>query len=392
MHVTYVIPYFAPAWAYGGPPRFAYDMARQLAKRGHSIDVLTTDAFDSRGRLARGPETLESISVARFPNLSNWLAWKYKIFLPVGFRGALRAAIGGAQLAHLFDFRDYQNAVALPILAGSRTPYVLSALGELPRAGGPKRWAKLVFDVAYGWRLIRRAAALLAQTQDEATWYCRLGARPQQIRQVPLAVDLEAMGDSLPRGAFRRRHGIAASDKMVLFLGRIHPYKGVDLLIRAFAEIAAARSDVRLVVAGRDDGCLTALRSLASHLAPGKVVFSGPVYGDARFEAYRDADVFAITPSHAEQTSLAALEACASGTPALVTEQARIPGLDESGAGLTVPYDSEAVRSALARLLDGDRTAMGARAAAMVRERFSWGVVSRVVEETYAEALATPVG
>jgi glycosyltransferase involved in cell wall biosynthesis len=386
VRVTYLIPYFAPAWAYGGPPRLAYDMARHLTERGHVIDVLTTDALDNRERASSRRETLDGISVTRFPNLSNWLAWKYKIFLPVGFGRALGGALEGAQVAHMFDFRDYQNAVALSKLRRAHVPYVLSALGELPRATGPKRWMKLVFDVLYGWRLIRHAAALLAQTEDEASWYCRLGARPSQIRQVPLAVDLEAIDDSRPRGAFRQAHGIAATDKMVLFLGRIHTYKGVDLLIRAFAGVAAARPDVCLVIAGRDDGALAELESLARRLVPGKVVFSGPVYGEARFDAYRDADLFAITPSHAEQTSLAALEACACGTPTLVTEQAPIPGLDTAGAGLTVPYDVDAVRGALFQLLDADRATMGPRAAEMVRERFSWPAVVRVVEATYVEA------
>jgi glycosyltransferase involved in cell wall biosynthesis len=96
--------------------------------------------------------------------------------------------------------------------------------------------------------------------------------------------------------------------------------------------------------------------------------------------------VFAITPSHEEQTSLAALEACACGTPVLVTPQAPIDGLDASGGGRTVAYDVDALAAALAEFADADRAAMGRRAAALVRHRFSWPTVASALETVYSDA------
>src|SRR5262249_62334697 len=143
-----------------------------------------------------------------------------------------------------------------------------------------------------------------------------------------------------------------------------HEYKGIELLMRAIAQIADTRRDVRLVIAGRDDGYQAAARTLSAHLlGPDRVLFTGPIYGADRFSAYRDADVFAMTPTHAEQTSLAALEACGAGTPALVTAQAPIPGLDSIDGGVTVPARLPSVATALAVLLDRtDRRDMGVRA------------------------------
>src|SRR5436190_1125084 len=78
-------------------------------------------------------------------------------------------------------------------------------------------------------------------------------------------------------GAFRRTHGLGADDRVVLFLGRIHEYKGLDVLLRAFAQVRAEQSNVRLVIAGRDDGYLDTARRLAAELtSTGSVVFSGP--------------------------------------------------------------------------------------------------------------------
>ncbi len=391
MRLTYVIPYFAPAWGYGGPPRLTFDLARQLARAGHAVHVLTTDALDGSSRARPSFETMAGITVQRLPNVSNRLAWEYKLFFPRGFRSALQAALATSDMVHLFDFRDYQNAVALPFLERSGVPFVLSALGELPRATGPKRPIKYVYDLLVGYRLLRRAAALLAQTPEEAEWYARLGGRADRIHVLPLAVALDSLPVATAPGTFRRKHGLEASHRVVLFLGRIHEYKGLDVLLRAFAKMRRHRDEVRLVIAGRDDGYLdTADRMAAELTPPGSVIFSGPVYGDDRFAAYRDADLFAITPSHAEQTSLAALEAAACGTPVLTTVHAPIPGLDAAGAGLTVAYDVAAVHEAMVKLLDADSASAGARAACLVRERFSLTSVSQQLETLYRQAMSAP--
>jgi glycosyltransferase involved in cell wall biosynthesis len=386
VRLTYVIPYFPPAWGYGGPPRLAYDLARQLVSAGQSVKVLTTDALDGESRATPRREEMEGVRVLRLPNVSNHLAWKYKVFLPRRFRSALEAALSETDIVHLFDFRDYQNAVALPVLRRWGVPFVLSALGELPRAIGPKRPIKYVYDLLFGFGLVRSAAVLLAQTPAEAHWYTKLGARADRVRLLPLAVDLEALPVAGERGVFRSKHGLHDNDRVVLFLGRINAYKGLDVLLHAFAQLHSEHRDVRLVIAGRDDGYLgTAMRLAAKLAQEGSVLFPGAIYGDERFTAYRDADVFAITPSHAEQTSLAALEAAACGTPVLTTTHAPIPGLDTVGAGITVPYDVLAVRRGLEQLLDSGRTRAGARAECLVRERFSLTSVSRQLEAIYRD-------
>jgi glycosyltransferase involved in cell wall biosynthesis len=390
MRLTYIIPFYAPAWGYGGPPRVAHDMARHLVARGHRVDVLTTDSLDAEHRLA-AEEVLDGVHVHRAPNLNNRWAWQYKAFLPLGFGHQLRRYALSSELVHMFDFRTYQNAAALSLLrrrpVGPR--FMLSAFGELPRASGFKRPIKVVYDAAFGFGLLRRAARVLAQTPQEADEYRRFGCTEQQIRHLPLAVSLDEMPAAPPPGSFRARLGLPEAERVVLFLGRIHEYKGIELLIRATAAIARSRPDVRLVIAGRDDGYLESARSLAATLAPpGRILFPGPIYGADRFTAYRDADVFAITPTHAEQTSLAALEASAVGTPVLVTEQAPIPGLDAAGAGLTVSSTVPAISAALAALLDRpDRRAMGERGSQLVREQYSWSSVTSALESIYLEAL-----
>jgi glycosyltransferase involved in cell wall biosynthesis len=122
-------------------------------------------------------------------------------------------------------------------------------------------------------------------------------------------------------------------------------------------------------VVGRDDGHWPAIAAQhADLLDRGTLAFVGPLYGTERFHAYADADLFALTPRHWEETSVAALEAAASTTGVLVTEQADIPGLVESGGGLVVPLDVEAIRQGVRQgLAHSDE--MGPRARRLVEQQ-----------------------
>jgi glycosyltransferase involved in cell wall biosynthesis len=363
-------------------------MARHLAQRGHHVKVLTTDACDAHHRFSQRDALLDGVHVRRDPNLSNRWAWNHKVFLPLGFGSNLSRQLRLTDVIHLFDFRTMQNAVVLQMLHSRNAPrYVLSAFGELPRATGIKRPIKQVYDLLFGFRLLRSAAIVLAQTPEEADEYRRFGCRPDSIRQLPLAVDLEEERETTAPGTFRRCWGFGSENRIVLFLGRIHEYKGLDVLIKAFSKVTSRRPDVRLVIAGRDDGYLARARGLAETLALDRhVLFPGPIYGPERFAAYRDADIFAMTPTHAEQTSLAALEACAVGTPVVLSEQAPIPWIDAVDGGVVVPSSPEGVAAALARVLDrADRRGMGQRAQHLIAQRHSWATVTEMLESIYQE-------
>jgi glycosyltransferase involved in cell wall biosynthesis len=175
--------------------------------------------------------------------------------------------------------------------------------------------------------------------------------------------------------------GLPDAVPVILFLGRIHRLKGVDRLLRAFARIAPHHADAHLVIAGRDDGALPDLRRLASALGvEARVRFPGPIYGDARYNAYRRADLFAITPTHFEETSLASLEAASVGTPLLLGGEAEAPFLDEYAAGWTVEPGSD-VAAVLDLALSGDLVTAGANASRMIQERHGWDAVGKQLAE-----------
>jgi glycosyltransferase involved in cell wall biosynthesis len=381
MKILLGVVYYEHAWAYGGPPRVVFDLARALVQRGHDVTVVTTDALDQGKRIAELEEVSHGVRVVRFRNLSNRVAFHLKIFLPLGMRSWLRQHVREYDVVHLFDARTLLNGWAAEAAVDSGVPFFASVWGSLPRGDGWRGLIKDVYDHSFGPTHYHKAAGFLAQNEHEAELYAEYGAPRERIQIWPLAVD-PADFDKLPaRGAFRARLGIGADVPLVLFVGRIHELKGLDPLLRAFAAAKRKVPAAQIAVVGRDDGYLAQMNALARELGiEASLHFVGPLYGDEVIPAYVDASVFAITPTHFEETSLASLAACAAGTPILINDRCGVPWLDEYDAGRCVPHSQEALNAALSELL-ADRAAlarMGANARRMIAERF---LMPRVVDQ-----------
>ena len=385
MRILQVTSYYAPAWAYGGPPRVMTEFARGLARRGHEVTVITTDVLEATRRASPLRETLDGVRVERHRTLSNTLAWHTKKYLPPGLVAATARAIRHYDVVHATDARTLATATAYLASRAAGVPFVLSAHGSLPGSIGLRGQVKRAYDRALVRPMLQQAALLLAQTSHEERVYVEAGARPDAVRLLPLPFDVEAMPSAFEAGFLRRLGDFPAGVPLVLFLGRVHRLKGLDILVDALGPLLDS-GEAALAVVGRDDGHWAEVAGAhAGLLGTGAVRFLGPLYGYERFNAYADADVFCLTPPHWEETSLASLEAAAAGTPVVVSEQAEIPGLAEAGGGHLVPLEPEAIRAAV-RDAAARSEEMGANARALVRRQHATDlVVARL--EGYFEAV-----
>jgi glycosyltransferase involved in cell wall biosynthesis len=381
MKVLILTEFYAPAWAFGGPPKVLSGIASELARRGHSVSVFTANVLDAHNEITDKQAVIEGVKVTYLETWSRRLAWNYKIFVPKGLRKSLKENIKDYDVVLLASFRTIFNWLGYRYAKKFGIPYVILPYGTLPRAGVAKRILKFILDQFYGHRTLRDASAVLAQTEHEMEESRKFGAREENIRLVPLHIDMSEFEKLPPKGTFRKKIGISSDEKVILFLGRLHKYKGLGLLLESFSHIVQTHDDWRLVIVGRDDGYLASTLKLIEMLRLGKkALFVGPLYEKDRIEAYVDADVFVMPSSHFEETSTAALEACASHTPVIVTKQASIPGLDEYKAGFTINYNSEELKDALSKTLDDKklRTKMGENARRMIEEKFT---LSRVTDQ-----------
>lgn len=355
MKILQIVPYYSPAWAYGGPPRVMFDLARSLVHRGHEVTVFTTDAFEKDKRVSISRNSQDGVKVFYFKNVSNYLAWHKKKFFPIGFRSFLEENICNFELVHISGIRNYLNMVAYPLIKRSGVPYVIDAHGALPVASTGLKTIARVYDSRFVRPMLREASSLFAQTEHEAESFRLLGGSEEKIRLMPLAIDMHSYLDLPGKGDFRRKFGIGDEEKVITFLGRISRDKGVSLLINIFSQVSKGKEGLKLLIIGRDDGYLKEAKKLTSRLSLGqKVIFVGPLYGKEKNSAYLDSDLFLYTPIYWEETSVATLEAMACYTPVVVTKQADIPWLEEYRAGYPVLSNINEIVAKVTELIESE--------------------------------------
>jgi glycosyltransferase involved in cell wall biosynthesis len=386
--ILHVTPHYAPAWAYGGPPRIAHALCKELAARDHHVTVFTNDSLGPGQRyVGPRPAEIDGVRIFYFRNLSNALKARLNLSTPLGLERTARRLLPAFDLIHCHELRTVENLIVTPVAAQLRKPLLLTPHGTLPYETG-RGGIKAMWDRLFGRALMRRFAHVAAESEQAMREVRALRARlalPPKVdyRIIPNGVTPDEFASLPPSEAFRARWGIPLDAPLVLFLGRLHPRKGLDVLIPALAR--ASVPDAWLAVVGPDEGAHGAARALAGKMGLGdRAVFTGLLGGDDKLAALAAADVFAL-PAVGEGMPIAALEACASGLPVLLSEGCNLPEVAAAGAGRVLPRDVEAWAEALEALLSDPeaRATMSELARRMVGERFTWSAVVDRLEAFY---------
>jgi glycosyltransferase involved in cell wall biosynthesis len=355
MKILQVVPYFPPAFAFGGPVKVVYQVSRELVKRKNEVVVYTSDAEDFSSRLRRDEYVdvdVDGVKVNYLRNLSLVIMKNFKLFITPQLVSRAKEEVKKFDVIHLHEYRTFQNVIVAHYAKKNGVPYVLQAHGSLPRIVA-KRGLKLIFDILFGYRLLRGASKVIALSEIEAEQYRGMGVPKEKIAVLSNGLDLSEYADLPLKGQFKKKFGIGEKEKMVLYLGRIHKIKGIDILVNAFAMVLEELDDVRLVIVGPDDGYLGELKSLIGNLKIRRnVLLVGPLYGNDKLEAYVDADTY-VLPSTYETFPMSALEAVACGTPVVITKNCEIAEYFDNIVGIAVRSEPRPLCEALLKILLG---------------------------------------
>lgn len=356
----------------GGTAERTFQMSRALAHAGIECTILTTDI----GLTAERIRQLGDVRVMALPCISP------RFFVVKFSWRQLKAQIASFDVIHLMGHWSMLNVLVTFLARQTGTPYVICPAGELPLFGR-SRWIKRLFNMLVGYRIVSRAAGHIAVTPDEIPAYARYGVDASRVTVIPNGIneaDFHVEGPC----QFASRFGLGAAP-FILFMGRLNPIKGPDLLLEAFCSIAPKHPALHLVFAGPDGGLLGLLQNMTREQGlTGRVHFIGYVAGRDKVEAYRSAE-FLVIPSRQEAMSIVVLEAGIVGTPVLLTDRCGFDEVATVGGGHVVaatPHD-------LAAGLDGmlvERAAlkgMGDRLQAHVRRNFTWDVIVRRFQDLY---------
>jgi glycosyltransferase involved in cell wall biosynthesis len=392
MRILNVTETYAPFLEFGGPPVKVRALSEGLARRGHKVTVLTADW----GLEKRLQAQEEKIVAERSPfgwrrnengvqaiYLPTWMRYRTVSWNPAVKRYC-RARLQNFDVVHIFGLYDLLGPAVAAASRKRGLPYVLEPIGMfVPIVRS--LWMKRMYHAIWGRKLLGGASLVVATSEQEIE---EMVAGSLSRTKVVLRRNGVERPASWPEpGAFRKAHGISDDVKLVLFLGRLSIKKSPDLLLRAFAELSRRHTGtpMTLVFAGPDEGSVrTELDQMAAQLGVRtKVQFAGPVFGETKWAAYRDADVF-VLPSQNENFGNTAAEAVAAGTPVIVTEKCGIAPLLAEEAGLVVRYDPAALSEALGRILiDSELRGRLVRGCANVTSRLGWEEPVREMEMLY---------
>lgn len=370
---------------FGGITAVSYNLAKKLVGHGHEVTVYTTDVGNSQfSRLnVQDTEIMNGIKVRYFKNISNFFAFKHRLYLPIGMFSDIRRDIPNFDIIHFHDYRSFLTVIVHYYAKKHKIPYVLQAHGSVSPFFQKQRLKKL-YDLVWGYKILKDTSKAIALTKTEVIQYKKMGIDEDKIEIIPNGVDLTEFGNLPKRGEFREKYGVKSGEKIVLYLNRINKIKGIDLLVRAFADLTKRLDNVKLVIVGPDDGFLSNLKKQIKDLKiEDRILITGPLYGENKLKAFVDADVY-VLPSFYDTFSITVLEAWACGTPVILTDRCGTADYVKK-IGCVVEYDKDKLKHAITRILtdEGLRRKIGKEGIRMVREKFGWDRTVKLLESEY---------
>jgi len=352
--------------ASGGPYESIRYLTGGLADAGASVSVAMP--FDTVSRSHHGDWRADMSSEGRI------------LFPPLGWSPdfARRVLAENADVLHTHGLWQHPSWVALGWKRRWQRPHVVSVRGMLePWAWEHRAWKKRPM-----WRMLERrnleSAALLHATS---------GQEAQSFRDRGLKVPIAIIpnGVELPE-RWERNAEPTPGKKTMLFLSRIHPKKGLPLLLEAWAKVRPDGWDLKIV--GPDEGGhrKELEKQVAALGLAADVSFQDAVRGkDAKGSLFREASLF-VLPTHSENFGIAVAEAMAHGLPVIATHGAPWQLLETERCGWWVPVSVEGLAAALedaTRLPSDMLLEMGAKGRAVVAERFGWDGIARQFIDCY---------
>jgi glycosyltransferase involved in cell wall biosynthesis len=387
MRILNVTQSYYPFLDKGGPATKVRAITWELVRRGNQVTVLTADlGFGPQeiaaAKVVRGPEgwraDLDGVEVIYFGTRGHYR----NLTVNPSVLGFCRRRLKEFDIVHIYGLYDTLGPAVGRFCRKFGVPYFVEPLGmTLPIDRG--------FLLKKIWRGLARN--YLAQASN---WIATSELEREDLRAagVPLekvllrfnGINLKDFKRLPPFGAFRKSLGIPDDERLILFLGRLIPRKGADLLIEALPSIGS--NNIKLVIAGPEgeNGYVSFLSDKARTLGISRrVLFPGPLYEDLQKEAYVDATVFAL-PSRYENFGNTAAEAVACGTPVIVSDRCGIAPLVDQRAGLVTAYDSQAIARTLKELLNNPTLYQRLKAGCpQVAEEISWEGLVLGMQDSY---------
>jgi len=374
--------------AAGGPPVVVDRLSRELVLLGHEVQVLTTDYQSGANEFwhssAHRPYRLEVFRT--FQNLP--YAYSFK------FSKAIRQAVSDSDVVHVHTLWTHSSRSAMQACHHTNTPFLAMPHGMLDPFSIRRGWLKKqIYGRAFEWPLLRGAFGICFTHPEEE----RLAR--QSCPGLPQGYIIELGAESSPDTApailkegFLRRFPQLINQAVVLFLGRVHAKKGLDLLIPAFARVCRELPDAHLLLVGPGETAYveSIRRQVAQLKLCDSVTITGPLYDCDKWAAMASSRLF-VLPSYQENFALTVVDALRSGLPVLLSRRINIwEDLVAAGVARDCDLSIESVaREIIDCLCDCEwRSRAVVSGESLLKSRFNWASAAKQLATVYESARA----
>lgn len=314
MKILHVIPHYFPSPYFGGTPVVCHNIAKEQVKIGHQADILTTDVYSKDKRIDSNglfEESKWGYKIIRKRNISNWIAFRFKQSLSLEALKFIKNVKNNYDVIHLHEYRSLLNVMVAFADTGN-SKIILHPQGTFENFNG-RTLAKKIFDKLFSEKILKRANQIIAISEKEKSQLTEAGVKSEKINIMYNGVDVEPGED--------KNINVTLPKKYILYLGRINKIKNLDVLVDAFLVSNVWKEEVKLIIAGGDDGYLEELQAKIKNQA--SVEYVGPV-GQAQKNQLIKNSLFVAYITRNEPWGLVPLEAAVLDVPSLVSTDAGI--------------------------------------------------------------------
>jgi len=322
MKVIHIFPFFSISRG-GGTTWLITEIAKAQATFTNVIPLIHSGSFEFDPELKN--EILRfGVEVKTSKSYFN----KFNIFFMPGLLFSSYKYLRQVDVIHFHLFRSYQNIIFYFAARKLNKPYIIDAHGSLPRHFKKKKFKKKIFDVLIGNKILKNAKFFIAENELSLSECVEFGVPKEKVKIIRPPFPVKDFKNIVVLNLLENKYNISKSKKKILFVGRLHKIKGVDLIINGFYELSKRQKDIHLIIMGPDEGELSYLKNLVfKYNLAEKVTFTGFIGGKDKLSIIKECDI-CIQSSLYEQGAGVPFESVLCGTPILVS--------DNSGAAMDV--------------------------------------------------------
>ena len=394
--ILFVVHGYKPAYKIGGPIHSVSALAENLVSQGHKVIVFTTDSNQDEklNVIKNEPLMVDGVEVWYFetenifqnkifkllPYLSKSIGYLYSPLM----KSNLNKIIPKIDIVHTHLPFIYPTYIASKLAKIHNKPLLYHQRGVLSEnALGFRSFKKKIYISLIEKKIIQNSSCLIALTKYELDTFKKFSLKKQRISIIPNGIDTKKF---ILEDTNYSDFNINDSHIVILFLGRLHPSKGADLLLSAFMKAKLKNDNLRLVMAGPDEfGLINKFhQTIIDNNLQEYVIFPGMVLGDEKKKLLARADLFVLT-SFSEGSSMAILEALASSTAVLISPQCNFNEIQDVDAGIVISNDIELISDKITEMTNDlfKLKQMGQNGKEFVSKNYDWKKITGKFIELY---------